>query len=374
MTRGNRMRIGVEFHPQILGGTENFLRRLFRHLDPMFTPVAIGFAPGAWQAFLDDTETHVVPYLLDDETPADVAGALRALRLDLVQSSCFSPVMALAAAQISLPHIWRLGGHVSLIDRTERERSHFLAIVQMTSRRVICPSRFLLSQLPPMDRGTCSVIYNGIDLDELAPRAGAAADAPPRVAMLAHLVPSKRHEVFLRAVRRVANQLPEVRFSIFGAAFHTPDLEAYAASVHTLVHQLDLDDVVRIEALGSDRFDRLSAIDVVAFPGVQEGASNAILEAMALGRAVVASDSGGNAELIADGVSGVIVPPDDADALADVLIGLLRDPARRKALGAAARLRIEGAFDIQQCARRYEYLYRDVLGFPPVGLSRCVAS
>lgn len=368
MTRGApRIRIGFEFHPHIMGGTENFLRRLFRHLDPTFIPVAIGSAPGVWQTFLDGVETHVVPYLVDADTPSDVAGALRELRLDLVQSSTFSPVLALAAAHNALPHIWRLGGHVDLIHRSERERLHFLAIVEMTSCRVICPSRFLRTQLPSMDSSVCSVIYNGIDLAEIPRGTAAPVQAPPHIAVLAHLVPSKRHEVFLQAARRVAHRVPEARFCIFGGVYRTPDMQAYADSLHALVHTLGLDDVVRIEELGSQRFERLSTIDVVAFPGVQEGASNAILEAMALRHAIVASRSGGNEELIEDGVSGVLVPPDQPGVLAEVLLRLLDDPARRRALGAAARARVESEFDIRRCARRYGDLYRDVLGLAPVG-------
>lgn len=361
------IRVGIEFHPSILGGTENFLRRLFRHLDPAVTPVVIGAAAGAWESFLAGVETHVVPYLADADTPADVAGALRALRLDVVQSSSFSPVLALAAAQNGLPHIWRLGGDVGYLGRTARERSHLLAIVHMTSCRIVCPSHFLMAQFPDVEPERCQVIHNGIDLDEVPPCPQPASDAAPRVAVLAHLVPLKRHEIFIHSMRRVVDECPTARFHIFGRAFPGPEMHAYAASLAALVHRLNLDEVVRIEALGEDRFARLSSIDVFAFPAVQEGASNAILEIMALGRPIVASRSGSNPELIADGESGVLVPPDDVAALADGIIRVLRSPAQRAALGAAARVRVERCFDIRDSARRYERVYRDVLGLGATG-------
>lgn len=355
------LRVGVEFHPTIIGGAENFLRRLFRHLGPSITPVAIGSAPGAWQTFLDGVETHVVPYLDDDGTPADVAGGLRALHLDLVQTSTFSPVLALAAAQNKQPHVWRLGGDVGHLTRPEPERARLLAIVQMTSRCVICPSRFLQSQLGSVEAARARVIYNGVDLDELPAPVRVRGDRTRRIAALAHLVPLKRHEVFLRAARLVADRHPDARFHLYGRAFPTAEMRAYAASLHDLLRELQLEAVAHIEALGADRFETLAGVDVFAFPAVHEGASNAILEIMALGRPVVAARSGGNAELVGNGETGILVPPDDPGALAEGLVRLLDDRAECDALGAAARARVAERFDIRRCARQYAELYREVV-------------
>ena len=83
---------------------------------------------------------------------------------------------------------------------------------------------------------------------------------------------------------------------------------------------------------------------------------------MALGKPVVAARSGGNAELVDDGVTGLLVPPGNADALAAAVVELIDDPTRRAALGAAGRRRVEREFDIRVTARRYEDLYAEVLG------------
>jgi glycosyltransferase involved in cell wall biosynthesis len=362
-----RARIGVELNPHLIGGTEHFLRRLFGAIDrERVEIVALAAAPGAWQALLDGVaETHVVPYLIADGVPADVASELRALRVDLLQSSYFSPVLALAAAQLGLPHLWRFGGHVTVLDREPAAGARLLAIATMTSRRIVCASQFLRSQRARIGPDLVEVIPNGIDLPAAAP--AATGGRPRTVAMVAHLVPKKRHHVFLRAAHRLAARRPDLRFAIYGGTYPTAEMQRYAGSVRALITTLGLDARVEQRELRADRDAALRAVDVFAFTAVDEGASNALLEAMAVGRPVVAVDSGSNAELVEDGVTGIIVPPDDPDALAGALEALLGDPARCATMGAAARRRAERLYDIRDCARRYEALYEAVLSGTPSG-------
>lgn len=362
MTRVRR--IGVEFNPHIIGGTEYFLRALFSHFDrSRFVPVAIASSEGTWQSFLEGVaETRVVPYLDAAGSPADVAGGLRGISLDVMQSSYFSPVIALAAAQAGIPHVWRMGGHVDALERewTEHDKARLLAMVQFTSKRVICGSRFLRSQFDRVGGERVEVIYNGIDLTALpAPVSRKRADGLS-VAMVAHLVPQKRHAVFLRAAARVAAEVAGVRFFIFGGSYRTPERYEYEESIRALAAELGLEPLLEIRELRGDRFDTLKHIDIVTLPGVHEGASNAIVEAMALRVPVVAASSGGNAELVDDGVTGILVPANDPEALARALVELLRDRARREAMGDAGRERVEREFDIVECARRYGMLYEEV--------------
>jgi glycosyltransferase involved in cell wall biosynthesis len=358
-------RIGVELNPHIIGGTEFFLRALFSHLDrTQFTPVAISSVEGAWQPFLKGVaETHVVPYIALSGQPADVASSLRRLDLDLIQSSYFSPVLALAATQAAIPHVWRMGGHVDALERewTAREKTHFLTIVRLTSQRVICGSRYLRSQFDGAGIDGVDVIHNGIDLTGIPLIDEPKDDGDLCVAMVAHLVPQKRHAVFLGAAARMAAELPRVRFRIFGASYDTPASRIYAESIQALATDLGLGVRLQIAELRDERFATLRHCDIIALPGVNEGASNAIVEAMALRIPVVAADSGGNAEIVADGATGVLVRPDDPEALARTLVGLLADRERRVAMGVAARARVEREFDIKICARRYEELYHDVI-------------
>src|SRR5262249_45452885 len=90
-----------------------------------------------------------------------------------------------------------------------------------------------------------------------------------------------------------------------------------------------------------------------------------LLEAMAVGKPVVAPREGGPTEIVADGETGLLVPPRDPDALARAIVALLRDPARRTAMGRAGRARVAAMFDIHDHARRIERVFDQVLGLAP---------
>jgi glycosyltransferase involved in cell wall biosynthesis len=106
----------------------------------------------------------------------------------------------------------------------------------------------------------------------------------------------------------------------------------------------------------------LEALDLFVFPSLKEGLGVAMLEAMASGLTVIASASGGVVDAIEDGVSGVLVPPADAPALAAAITRLWRDEAVRRRIGAAARQRACERFSVAAMARRTMELYRACLG------------
>ena len=98
---------------------------------------------------------------------------------------------------------------------------------------------------------------------------------------------------------------------------------------------------------------RLAEADVFCLPSIYEGLPLAILEAMAAGLPVVATAVSGNPEAVEDGVTGLLVPPESATALADALITLLADPERRRAMGEAARARVAERFSIDRIAAEH---------------------
>jgi glycosyltransferase involved in cell wall biosynthesis len=100
-------------------------------------------------------------------------------------------------------------------------------------------------------------------------------------------------------------------------------------------------------------------MDLVALPSSWEGMPNVILEAMACGKPAVTTNVGGCAELVVEGETGFLVPPGDEAALAERLLRLLRDPALRRRLGAAARERVQREFSIAAMVERNELLYEE---------------
>lgn len=115
----------------------------------------------------------------------------------------------------------------------------------------------------------------------------------------------------------------------------------------------------------SDVPDVMRGLDCFVLPSLVEGISNTILEAMASGLPVLATDVGGNRDLIDAGVSGEIVPPGDVQALADAIASLAADPARARAMGRAGRDAVEQRFSLPAMVSAYERVYDSVLGRSP---------
>jgi glycosyltransferase involved in cell wall biosynthesis len=107
----------------------------------------------------------------------------------------------------------------------------------------------------------------------------------------------------------------------------------------------------------------LAAADLVVHPSLREIFPNAVGEAMACGCPVVAVDGGGTGELLGrDGTAGLLVPPEDPDAMALAITGLIEDPERRAAIGRAARMRIETEFPLTRMIDGYERALSEAIG------------
>ncbi|MEX2352576.1 MAG: glycosyltransferase family 4 protein, partial [Gammaproteobacteria bacterium] len=101
--------------------------------------------------------------------------------------------------------------------------------------------------------------------------------------------------------------------------------------------------------------------DLGVLPSHQEGFSNSLLEMMAAGLPVIATDVGGNGEAIIDNASGLLVPPQDPKALGHAIARIAADPVLRRGLGDSARARMRECFSIERCAEEYRQVYTDLL-------------
>ena len=122
-----------------------------------------------------------------------------------------------------------------------------------------------------------------------------------------------------------------------------------------------MESAVRLAGERDDVGELLAAADLFVLSSRSEGLPLSILEAMAAGLPVVASDVGGVPELVVDGETGLLVPPGDPHALAAAIDRLLDDPDLRRRLGAAGRLRVSEQFDLESTQRAHLDLYRTLL-------------
>ena len=166
----------------------------------------------------------------------------------------------------------------------------------------------------------------------------------------------KRVDRLLRAAPAVVRAAPAVRFVLFGQGERESELRS-------LVRRLKLEDRVIFAGFRTDIDRCYEALDVSALTSQSEGLSLTLLESMSHGLPVVATRVGGNPEVVVDGETGYLVEPDDEEMLADRLVRLLGDPARRARMGRAARERLDAHFRISIAARRYLDLYAGLLRY-----------
>jgi glycosyltransferase involved in cell wall biosynthesis len=208
-----------------------------------------------------------------------------------------------------------------------------------------------------------SVIPSAVDASRLRPerpreelRRGLGASGDDAVLLvLAALVRRKGVDVLLRALAALGNDGLRPLLWVAGDG---PE----RASLETLAREAGLGERVRFLGRRSDTADLLAASDIVVIPSRREGLGVTALEAMAAGRPVVASAAGGLGEAVIDRRTGLLVPPDDAAALARALAEVLRDTSLRDALGRAGPLRVAESFSAEQMVESYVRLYEGVLG------------
>jgi glycosyltransferase involved in cell wall biosynthesis len=214
-------------------------------------------------------------------------------------------------------------------------------------------------------------IYNGIDAGRFVAPAGAeraellaACGLPPEtaarrlvtlVANLRH--PVKDHPTFLRAARRVREEVAEAAFVLAGEGELTGE-------IRELARGLGLGEDIFFTGRCARVAELLAASEVCVLSSRAEGFSNSILEYMAASRPVVATDVGGAREAIVDGETGHLVTAGDDAQMAERLLGLLREPARARAMGTAGRLRVEALFSAEAQLGRTLEIYGRLLARP----------
>jgi glycosyltransferase involved in cell wall biosynthesis len=379
----SKTKVLLEIPALMIGGVERFLQGLLAKVDRgRFEPVLLSSRDGEVLGIFKScgVRSMVLDYIRD---PAGLVRFLQDERIDAAQTNCLCFSLALAAREAGVPHVWRVGGRLELAQATYRagpERpaaspEAFLfsdvgvaaqSILRL-SDKVVCPSRYLRAQFETLgdaQAGKLRVIRNGVDLELVDRESGGSAFqgpcAPPRVGMIARFLEQKRPLDFIRAARLIADRVPEAEFVLFGGVSPRAGERTYAGLLARERRRLGLEGKLRFQDCIERRFEAYRDMSLFVLPSVREGASNAILEAMALGRPVVAARSGANAELVLDGRTGFLVPPESPEAIAAAVIRILKDSRLAARLGRSARRRAEERLDVADAARAYEALWLEV--------------
>jgi glycosyltransferase involved in cell wall biosynthesis len=246
---------------------------------------------------------------------------------------------------------------VQLVDAvTARWTTRFVAISE-TAKEAGCRTLGL-------SREKVFVIYRGRDPEVFRPpseeqvvasRASLGFDhQTPIVLNVARLRKSKGQGDLIRAMPAVAAEHPQARLLVAGEG-------DYRAALEGLASQLDLEERVLLLGTRDDIPTLLHSADVVVFPSYYEGHGGALVEAMLAGRPIVASDIPVHRESITQGQSGLLVPLNRSQTLAENILWLLRNPAEAAQMGQRARKTAVERFDVRKIAVQHEDMYASVL-------------
>jgi glycosyltransferase involved in cell wall biosynthesis len=294
---------------------------------------------------------------LSPRTLLALAARLREARPDVVHTHLFTAnaygraaaLLAGARAFVATEHATDPGkrAHHGAIDRFLARRSAAVVCVSEAVRRAYAARGIPAERL--------LVIPNGVDADALARAAGGVEAAPGLVVAASRLDRAKDVAALVRAIEALRRRGIEARLEVAGEGGERGAIEAEAA-------RLGITGAVRLLGLQPDIAPALARGAVFASASRTEGFGLAIAEAMALARPVVAPRVEGIAEVVADGATGLLVPPGDEGALADALAALLSDPARARAMGEAGARRVRELFSAEKMVRSYEALFERVGG------------
>lgn len=347
MTGPTRIRLVVLLEDLEFGGTQRYAVQLLKQLDRTM------FAPEVWtlrggEEFLPELQANGVKVVyLTKGRQVGPRGLLR-LALQLWRNR-----PELLYTLTVLPNIWGrlfaglmgipvVSGYRNLHPRQHEQLLHRL------SRRIIANAEALKHEMVehlgvPPER--IAVIANAVDADDFSPHAESRSDVP-LVVCIARQERQKDIPTLLSAFRRVQVAIPEARLEIVGNGslrFEAPPNTAF------LPGRRDIQLCLRRAWL------------LVLSSAADEGMPNAVLEAMACGLPVVATNVGGVPELVVHGKTGLIVPPGDPEALSDALISLLRDGELRQSMGKAGRQRALAEFSIPRMVQQTETVLREVV-------------
>jgi len=394
-TQAQPIRVMFLDHTAILSGGEIALLRLVRELDrEKVSPIIVLGAEGPLaDALRPVAETHVLP--ISDGVSATRKGSLgikslfklrevwsvfayvwrlvqfiRHNNIDLIHTNSLkADIIGGVAGRLAMrPVLWHVRDRIDEEYLPKRVVSLFRLLCRTIPRYVIANSFSTLRTLELPDSPAKSVrpraqkmvvVHDGTEVAELD-RPFDREAAAPRIGLVGRICPWKGQHIFLQSAADVHKTYPNAKFVVIGAAFFGED--AYEAALHQLTRQLGIEDVVEFAGFRKDIDAAISELDILVHAStIGEPFGQVIIEGMAAHKPVVATDGGGVPEIVQDGETGLLVPMDDAQAMASAIMQLLANPTRAKEMGRRGRQRVLDHFTVQHTARKVENVYDTIL-------------
>ena len=365
-------------HAPIIGGAEMSLLELLETLSPRYVPAVA--CPGVCPEFLEAMEPTRAKVFLTDMPRLRGPGAAialacgvrnlrRAIRVfqpHIVHSNTVRAhiIGAIAARLCGVRTVWTIRDY-TFPPRYYRLLAPLVDAVIFVSQHV--RQSYVINSRPDRAR----VILNGVSPPTVDPPAERARirsehgipDGVPLAVSVGQLIPWKGQDQFLRAAAVVKQRLPDARFMLVGDS----RADTYKSALRNLADREPLRDSVTFTGFRRDPVSFMCASDLVVHTSVEpEAFGRTLVEAMAVGRPVIASPYGGPSEIIEHGVNGLLVPPERTDELAQAMTDLLSDPDTCARLSRAGLSAFSERFHQTRETRAIEEVYDSL---PPSELS-----
>jgi glycosyltransferase involved in cell wall biosynthesis len=288
-------------------------------------------------------------------------------RFDVVHThDLWSNLMGVPAAFLArVPVIISSQRDLSHLPWYRGKRTVWLRRIRSLSSMVLAnanPIREQLIQEGHLRPEKVRVVHNGVEVEKFNRTSCdshivfANAGGGTRIVLVGNMTSEvKGHRVLINAAAIIVREFQDVRFVLVGDGSYRKQFEAQVGELGLEKHFLFLgrrEDVPEI----------LAACDIAVLPSKTEGLPNALLEYLAAGLPTVASNVGGNAEIVKDGVTGLLVPPDNAELLATAVLRFLRDSDLAGRLGQSGTEHVRQTFSFERLVEQTEGLYSELLG------------
>jgi glycosyltransferase involved in cell wall biosynthesis len=371
MTDGPAPVLYVSHHADIVGGGEISLLALLKDLDRnTWSPIMIvpGEGQVAEQCRAMDIPTHVVPMPSCRWPSAAMKTSVRILS-DLISGRRARLVHANGSRAMVYAGLARRGTRARVVWHVRVADSDGLLdrLLALLADRIIVNSQAVGRRFSfaPSDKVVC--IHNGVDPADYAPvptadllslrRTYGIPSTAPVVVSVGRFVPYKGYRFLIQAAHRLTDYLPRIHWLLVGDGDERSDLER-------LSKDLGLEQVVHFTGWLARPQLALAVGDVFVLPSLGEHFGRVLIEAMAMRKAVVATNAGGVREIVKAGHTGVLIPPSDPQSLAQAVQGLLANPLLATYLGDSGRRRVEQCFTLDRHVQAVGALYESLMDQP----------
>lgn len=299
-----------------------------------------------------------------------LAGFFRKLNADLVHANSLKSdlIGGLAAKLAGVPIIWHIRDRIADDYLPGKVVKVFRSLCTCVPTHVITISQATRDTLPDAQNPggkfnrKLTIVHDGV-----APSAIRTSERQwnsndqVRIGIIGRLSPWKGQHIFLKAAAEVHKAFPNAVFQIVGSAlFGEKD---YEEELHQITHSLNLEQCVQFLGFRENILDVIECMDIIVHASTTgEPFGQVVVEGMASQKPVIATKGGGVLEIIEDGQSGVLVPMNDENSMAEALKELLRNPERARMLGINGQKRVQEKFLIEHTARNVERVYETILG------------